>query len=169
MKQKEISSDLKNRSIWFTAWIIEDLHRNHLGPHPPSQQSGIEGRRARGGPLVHERLLSPHPLPQEGSLPSAGPFSPGKTPTSLQEHPPPFPAIHSSCSRPVKGGALQKGANGLTSQVWLTREHRGRMQVPRRRRRRRTRETREATQWRAERRTWLRSPGEGQRQTCCCF
>ena len=66
----------KNRSICFTVWIIEDLHRNHLGSRPPSQQTGIEGRRAGGEPLVHESLLPPYPLPQEGGLPSAGSLLP---------------------------------------------------------------------------------------------
>ena len=58
---------------------------------------------------------SSHPIPflRRAACPVQAPFSPGKTLASLQEHPPPFPAIHSSCSRPVKGGALQRGANGF--------------------------------------------------------
>lgn len=55
----------------------------------------------------------PVPFLRRAACPAQAPFSPGKTPASLQEHPPPFPAIHSSCSRPVKGGALQRGTNGF--------------------------------------------------------
>ena len=55
----------------------------------------------------------PVPFLRRAACPAQAPFSPGKTPASLQEHPPPFPAIHSSCSRPVKRGALQRGTNGF--------------------------------------------------------
>ena len=65
------------------------------------------------GPLSTRGSSHPIPFLRRAVCPAQAPFSPGKTLVSLQEHPPPFPAIHSSCSRPAKGGALQRGENGF--------------------------------------------------------